>query len=254
VVLSVGGSAALFALPEASGLLPDWYRDPDPSGTSKLTTLAQELGMLVLPEAFMPEDFKAAHVPSLAKAVERSGVAAGAAVVPLALKSGDKEATASLIWPAAQAGNAFLQADESSTEFPEPAITVGPPPPPPAKKPAAPPAAPAGAESPVRPAEPHRARPAVRVEHLPVYTRSLLHIAVPVTVTLAAKKQPVGKIIELAPGSIIQFDKSCEEMLDLEVGGQPVAQGEAVKVGDKFGIRLTSLILPLERFQPVRPR
>ncbi len=104
------------------------------------------------------------------------------------------------------------------------------------------------------PAAAQRNRPGAKVDHLPVYTRSLLHIEVPVTVTLAAKKQPVGKIMELAPGSIIQFDKSCEEMLDLEVGGQAVAQGEAVKVGDKFGIRLTSLIMPLERFKPVRPR
>lgn len=259
VVLSVGASAALFALPEAGDLLPVWYRDPDPSGTSKLTTLAQELGMLVLPEAFMPEDFKAAHVPSLAKAFEQCAVAAGAALVPLALNSGGKQATASLVWPAAQAGNAFTFADEAPKESAEPAITVGPAPAA-AKKPAAPaghtpsaPPKPAPAPA-AKPAEPRRARTAARVENLPIYTRSLLHIEVPVTVTLAAKKQPVGKIVELAPGSIIQFDKSCEEMLDLEVGGQVVGQGEAVKVGDKFGIRLTSLIMPLERFQPVRPR
>ncbi|HEV2972717.1 MAG TPA: FliM/FliN family flagellar motor switch protein [Pirellulales bacterium] len=83
------------------------------------------------------------------------------------------------------------------------------------------------------------------------YTRSLLHIQVPVVVTLAAKKQPVGQIIELGPGSIIHFAKSCEEMLDLSVGGHRVAQGEAVKVGDKFGLRITSLILPGERFKAV---
>ena len=71
-------------------------------------------------------------------------------------------------------------------------------------------------------------------------------------VTLAETKQPIGRIVELGPGTIIQFDKSCEEMLSLQVGGQPVAEGEAVKVGDKFGIRLTSLKLPGERFVPVR--
>ncbi|HEV3415267.1 MAG TPA: FliM/FliN family flagellar motor C-terminal domain-containing protein [Pirellulales bacterium] len=83
------------------------------------------------------------------------------------------------------------------------------------------------------------------------YTRSLLHIQVPVVVTLAAKKQPVGQIVELGPGSIIHFDKSCEDMLDLSVGGHRIAQGEAVKVGDKFGLRITSLILPEERFKAV---
>ncbi len=61
---------------------------------------------------------------------------------------------------------------------------------------------------------------------LPNYSRSLLKIEVPVIVTLASKRQPLGRIIELGPGSIIHFSKSCEEMLDLEVGGQAVAQGE----------------------------
>jgi len=88
-------------------------------------------------------------------------------------------------------------------------------------------------------------------QQLPNYTRSLLHIEVPVIVTLAAKKQPVRQILELGPGSIIHFDKSCEEMLDLSVGERRIAQGEAVKVGDKFGLRITSLVLPEERFKPI---
>lgn len=86
------------------------------------------------------------------------------------------------------------------------------------------------------------------VAKLPGYSRSLLRIRVPVTVTLAAKRQPLGRIVELGPGAIIHFPKSCEEMLDLEIGGQAIGQGEPIKVGDKFGIRLTSLSMPPERF------
>jgi flagellar motor switch/type III secretory pathway protein FliN len=95
--------------------------------------------------------------------------------------------------------------------------------------------------------------PVPTLHDLPPYTRSLLKIRVPLSVTLAAKKQPVGQILEIGPGSIVQFDKSCEEMLDLNVSNLPIARGEAVKVGDKFGLRVTSLILPGERFKPVRP-
>jgi flagellar motor switch/type III secretory pathway protein FliN len=94
-------------------------------------------------------------------------------------------------------------------------------------------------------------RAAHSVEELPPYTRSLLHIMVPVSVTLATKRQAVDKIMELGPGSIIHFDKSCEEMLDLNVGQHAVAKGEAIKVGDKFGLRVTSVILPEERFRKV---
>ena len=85
-------------------------------------------------------------------------------------------------------------------------------------------------------------------DDLPPYTRSLLRIKVPVVVTLAEKRQPLSQVIELGPGSIIQFEKSCEEMLDLEVGNRAVACGEAVKVGDKFGLRIISILMPKERF------
>jgi flagellar motor switch protein FliN len=86
---------------------------------------------------------------------------------------------------------------------------------------------------------------------LPEYTLSLLHIQVPISVTLATKRQPIGQIMDLGTGSIIHFEKSCEEMLDLYVGQHPVAKGEAVKVGEKFGLRITSVIMPEERFKPV---
>ena len=88
---------------------------------------------------------------------------------------------------------------------------------------------------------------------LPTYTQSLLRIMVPVSVTLAEKRQPLGRIIELSPGTIIQFDKSCGEMLELSVGNRPIAAGEAVKVGDKFGLRVTTMTPPTERFRPVQP-
>lgn len=86
---------------------------------------------------------------------------------------------------------------------------------------------------------------------LPPYTRSLLRIKVPVVVTLAEKRQPLAKIVEISPGTILQFDKSCEEMLELEIGNRLIAAGEAVKVGDKFGLRITSITPPEERFKPV---
>ena len=86
---------------------------------------------------------------------------------------------------------------------------------------------------------------------MPGYTLSLLHIQVPISVTLATKRQPIDQIMELGAGSIIHFEKSCEEMLDLYVGEHPVAKGEAVKVGEKFGLRITSVIMPEERFKPV---
>ena len=56
------------------------------------------------------------------------------------------------------------------------------------------------------------------------------------------------EVITLAPGSIIKFDKGCEQLLRLLVGENAVAVGEAVKVGEKFGFRVTSMLMPPEHF------
>lgn len=261
-VLNVGEVAALVVLPESSGMLPDWYANPDPTGESKLATLAQELGMLVLPEEFMPEDFKASRVDNLAAAIVRAEIATGAGLATLALSADDKKATLTVIWPAAKPQDALsppaVAEDRTSAETPpevaatEPAPAVETPPV----------AAQAPPESqPVPEFDAHqfgrnRKRSNAKtfeegLKELSDYTHSLLRITVPVSVTLAETKQTVDEVIRLGPGSIIQFEKSCDEMLGLEVGGRLVAEGEAVKIGDKFGLRITSMVLPEERFAKV---
>ena len=85
VVMILGEAAVLALLPESSGLVPSWCAEPDATGESKLTTLAQELGMILLPEAFMPDDFKAGWVKNLSGAIARGCVADSAALVPLEL-------------------------------------------------------------------------------------------------------------------------------------------------------------------------
>jgi flagellar motor switch/type III secretory pathway protein FliN len=86
------------------------------------------------------------------------------------------------------------------------------------------------------------------LRQLPPFARSLLKIRVPVKVTLAEAKLPLNRIIQIGPGTILQFDKSCEAPLTLEAADQEVAIGEAVKVGDKFGLWVTSIAMPDERF------
>ncbi len=77
---------------------------------------------------------------------------------------------------------------------------------------------------------------------LPTYARGLMRIRVPVRVTLASQRKSIQEIIELGPGSIVKFDKTCDEPLELCIGDRPIAQGEVVKVGDKFGLKISGLI------------
>jgi flagellar motor switch protein FliN/FliY len=92
--------------------------------------------------------------------------------------------------------------------------------------------------------EPEAATTGIDAElnELPAYSRGLLQILVPVRVTLASQRKSIQDIIELGPGSIVKFDKTCDEPLELCVGDRPIAQGEVVKVGDKFGLKISGLI------------
>ena len=76
ILFMLGSSGAALVLPESSSFVPSWCAAPDATGQSKLATLAQELGMNLLPEAFMPEDFKAAWVDNISAALVRGEMSA----------------------------------------------------------------------------------------------------------------------------------------------------------------------------------
>jgi flagellar motor switch protein FliN/FliY len=90
------------------------------------------------------------------------------------------------------------------------------------------------------------ASPTVGIEaelnKLPEHGRRLLDIRVPVRVTLASQRKSIQEITELGPGSIVKFDKTYDEPMELTVGDRPLAHGEVVKVGDKFGLRIRGLL------------
>jgi flagellar motor switch protein FliN/FliY len=73
------------------------------------------------------------------------------------------------------------------------------------------------------------------------YSRAVLAIKTPVSVTLARKKVSLQRIVDLVPGSMLTFDVHCDEPLTLEAGGRPIAIGETVKIGDKFGLRIREI-------------
>ncbi len=231
VLLKFGEVGMVALLPESSGLLPEWYASPDPTGESKLSTLAQELSMLLVPETLMADVFEAKRVEQLQEAVERGEVAEDACLVPLSLGSADKSGQLSLIWPLAGSDAVFPVPDETPSEDKEGEVEQE-------SAPAVEGASPVG----VVPSKIHD------FSQLPSYARSLLRIQIPVSVRLASKKESVQKVVELVPGAILKFDKACDQQLHLLVGDQEVAEGEAVKVGDKFGFRVSAMLMPEEHF------
>jgi flagellar motor switch/type III secretory pathway protein FliN len=72
-----------------------------------------------------------------------------------------------------------------------------------------------------------------------------------VNVVLAEQPIPIDRVLKFVPGIMIQFDKPCDSPLSLEVDGQKIAEGEVVKVGDKFGLRITEICEHGETWIPV---
>lgn len=75
----------------------------------------------------------------------------------------------------------------------------------------------------------------------PARLSAILRLRVPVIVRLAERQLPLRAVLNWTTGSIIEFDKPAEEDLDLLVNNVPIARGQAVKVGEKFGLRITRI-------------
>ena len=75
----------------------------------------------------------------------------------------------------------------------------------------------------------------------------LLDIPLEVTVEMGRARLPLGALLQLGAGSVVELAKVAGEPLDVLVNGKPIARGEAVMVNDKFGVRLTDVASPSER-------
>lgn len=80
----------------------------------------------------------------------------------------------------------------------------------------------------------------------------ILDIPLKVTVELGRVKMPIRDILQLAQGSVVELSKFTGEPLELLVNDRLVARGEVVTVNEKFGIRLTDILSPMERIEQLK--
>lgn len=83
------------------------------------------------------------------------------------------------------------------------------------------------------------------------FCQSVLRIRVPLVVVLARQSMRIDQVTKLVPGVLIQFEKTYDSPMTVEVGDQAIAEGDVVKTGDKFGIRIGNILKPAERFQKI---
>jgi flagellar motor switch protein FliN len=77
----------------------------------------------------------------------------------------------------------------------------------------------------------------------------ILDIPLEVSVELGRTKMLINDLLQLGQGSVIELNKLAGEPLEILVNRKLVARGEVVVVNEKFGVRLTDVISPMERIR-----
>ena len=77
----------------------------------------------------------------------------------------------------------------------------------------------------------------------------LYDVPLQISVEVGRSKILLKDLLKMGEGYVIELDKLAGDPLDLYVNSRLIAKGEAVMVGDKFGIRLTDVVSPVDRIE-----
>jgi flagellar motor switch protein FliN len=80
----------------------------------------------------------------------------------------------------------------------------------------------------------------------------LLDVELEVSLRFGAREMPLGEILDLGPGDVVQLDRHIHDPVDLIVGDKIVASGEVVLVNGNFGLRVTHVAEPQKRLESIR--
>jgi flagellar motor switch protein FliN/FliY len=83
--------------------------------------------------------------------------------------------------------------------------------------------------------------------HTPHDVAMVLDLTFKAEVLLGQADLPLGSLMDLSPGQVLELDNRAHQPLDLVVNGALVAKGEIVIMDDRYGLRLTHIVSPSER-------
>jgi flagellar motor switch protein FliN/FliY len=80
----------------------------------------------------------------------------------------------------------------------------------------------------------------------------LLDIPLEISVELGRTKILINELLKLGQGSVLELSKLAGETLEILANRKLIARGEVVVVNEKYGIRLTEIISPIERIERLK--
>ncbi len=203
----IGGVHLHAAIPESLPL-PAWCRSPGKSEAARLQTLPVEWSITLLPPEWVCDSSVAQFVEDLGGGLAESQPLEGAQYFKISV--GEDPAGPGIYVLGPSLGTCVTAAVDEPVAAA--AVESVPPPSVPARP----------------PLSDEAARRLAQVMNMPV----------PIIVVMAEKKISLGKLLTMGPGTIISFEKSCDDLLDLCVNNRAICSGEAVKIGEKFGLKI----------------
>ena len=80
----------------------------------------------------------------------------------------------------------------------------------------------------------------------------LLDVELEATLRFGCRELPLGELLELGPGDVVELDRHISDPVDLIVGDKIVAYGEVVLINGNFGLRVTGVSEPRKRLESIR--
>jgi flagellar motor switch protein FliN len=111
---------------------------------------------------------------------------------------------------------------------------------------------PAAASSSAVPSDHLRAAPASFSPGLSPGLELLLDVELEASLRFGSREMPLGEILDLGPGDVVELDRHVADPVDLIVGDKIVARGEVVLVNGNFGLRVTEVAAPRKRLESIR--
>jgi len=73
----------------------------------------------------------------------------------------------------------------------------------------------------------------------------LKDVQVELTLEIGRRRMRIADVLKLSTGQTLELAKAAGEPLDIFVNGKLLGRGEAVVVGDRYGVRITEIVAPV---------
>jgi flagellar motor switch protein FliM len=70
---------------------------------------------------------------------------------------------------------------------------------------------------------------------------AVMQLPLTASVVLAERTLRLREVLALRPGELLEFPRRADDPLELRVAGRAIAEGSAVKIGERFGLRVASM-------------